>query len=152
MTGIGSLLKHQVAVLLLAIMVPMFAYGLDNPDKPDLVASFQSRAEPYKERIRNKSETTQQYRKAYSDYRVFLEKELESSYQKLIQALPDSRTKSFKRSQKQWAAFQDSEFRFIDDNWSHTSFGSSSVISRGGYKTQVLENRIILILQYLQNY
>src|SRR6056297_3343919 len=106
MTGIGSLLKHQVAVLLLAIMVPMFAYGLDNPDKPDLVASFQSRAEPYKERIRNKSETTQQYRKAYSDYRVFLEKELESSYQKLIQALPDSRTKSFKRSQKQWAAFQ----------------------------------------------
>ena len=145
-------LPHYYTVILLIISFPpLMAHALVNPDRPDPVEAFKSRAEPYEDKIES-AQTTSDFADAYAAYNQFLEKEVESAYQKLINAVPKPRIDTLKQSHRQWEAFRDSELKFIRRNWTQDEFGSSAAISRGGFRARILENRTIMLLRYLQNY
>ncbi len=56
------------------------------------------------------------------------------------------------QSQREWLQFRDAELRFVDRNWTPKNFGSSYVLSRAGYRYQLVKQRVLALLAYLQNY
>lgn len=130
--------------------LPCFA--IDNPDAPDFVAEFEVRAQKFEINVQNQGGNTADTHRAYSDYENFLDHELNQAYLVLIKHLNDQNKKDLIISQKQWLQFRDTEFLFIDNNWTMQNFGSSYVISRGASRIKILRDRIITLLHYLKNY
>jgi uncharacterized protein YecT (DUF1311 family) len=128
------------------------AAALDNPDAPDLVGQFQSRAQPYEARIDEASGSTQGTVQAYAAYGQFLDSELDKAYQSLRDRVAPTERPAIVAAQRKWLAWRDAEFRFIEANWTPARFGSSSALSRGAYRTGIVKARTVLLLQYLKNY
>lgn len=149
---ISTLNRTTTLLFVLLTLTPLVAHGIDNPDKPDVVASFKSEAAPYEEQIRAEAETTEEYRDAFSAYESFLRDELERAREQMLKMLHGSQKDAFTKAQRRWKAYESAERAFINRNWNRTDFGSSSVISRGDYRTRLLKNRVITLLYYLQNY
>lgn len=150
MAGLPTVLG-EVALVGIIVFWSAGSIALPNPDKPDLVAAFESRAHPYQEAL-DQATTTIEIGEAYADYNQFLEEEIESAREELAETLPEAQVGAFRESQRHWEAFKEAEFRFIRENWNRIQFGSSSVLSRGAYRSLVLEDRVITLLRYLQNY
>ena len=128
-------------------------YAIDNPDaSSDYVEEFKARAQVYENIIHGQAETTQDYIKAYAEYEVFLDDELNEAYKSLLKHLDDAQKLQLKNSQRNWIGYRDAEFEFITDNWNRQSFGSSAALSRGAYRTSIIKNRILVLLSYLMNY
>lgn len=127
-------------------------YAIDNPDAPDYVGDFLERAGVYAHEIQHTPHTTQGYVRIYARYEDFLNDELNSAYTRLMTVLSDEAKHALSRSQEQWFRYRDQEFEFIALNWTYANFGSASVISRGDYRTRIINDRIVLLLQYLQNF
>ena len=151
MNTLSSSFRLRVTFVLMMAFFSLPGYALVNPDKPDLVKEFQSRAEPYQKEV-HKAQTTKDFADAYAKYNQFLKKELQSAYQELITTLPTSKRDALKQSQNQWMKYRDAEFEFIKKNWTLEQFGSSATLSRGGFRARLLKDRIITLLRYLQNY
>lgn len=141
---------RAVCILMMSFW-PLTGYSLVNPDKPDPVKEFHSRAEPYQKEI-HEAETTKEFADAHAQYNQFLKKELQSAYKELINTLSGPERDAFKKSQNQWLKYRDTEFEFINKNWTMEQFGSSATLSRGSFRNQLLEDRVITLLRYLQNY
>lgn len=147
----GSRLRgFALIVLLLSCSLP--THAIDNPDAPDHLGDFLNRAQTYERDIRQTAHTTQSYLTAYAAYENFLDQELNTAYRQLIGYLPDEAQHALKNSQQAWLNYRDKEFDFIARNWTIETSGSSATISRGDYRTQLIKDRIMLLLQYLQNY
>lgn len=151
MSKLLSCFGLRITFVLMMVLWSLPVFALINPDKPDLVKEFESRAEPYQKKI-HKAQTTKDFADAYAKYNQFLKKELQSAYQELIATLPAPKRDALKRSQNQWLRYRNIEFEFINENWTLEQFGSSATLSRGGFRARLLENRIIILLRYLQNY
>lgn len=144
--------RKAVLMLLLACCSASL-HAIDNPDAPDYVADFLERAKGYEDDIQRTPYTTQGYTSAYARYEDFLNDELDGAYNQLMAKLDDDEAKRvLSNSQKQWLRYRDEEFEFIACNWTQTRFGSAAVISRGDYRTTIINNRIVLLLRYLQNF
>lgn len=141
---------RAVLVLMMAFW-SLTGYSLVNPDKPDPVKAFRSRAEPYQKHI-HEAETTKEFADAHAQYTQFLKKELQSAYKELISTLSNPERDTFKRSHEQWLEYRDTEFKFINKNWTLKQFGSSATLSRGSFRNRLLEDRVLTLLRYLQNY
>ena len=128
------------------------AHALDNPDAPDNVDDFMNRAQVHELNIQHTTHTTQSYITAYAAYEQFLDDELNSAYNRLITHLDDEAQQTLRDSQRQWLKYRNAEFNFIAHNWTTKNFGSASVFSRGGYRTKLIKNRVVVLLHYLQNY
>ena len=48
--------------------------------------------------------------------------------------------------------YRQADFDFIAEDWTSTTFGSSSILSRGDYRSAVTRHRVTTLLQYLRNY
>jgi len=129
-----------------------YALAVDNPDAPDYVGDFKSRALVFEQDIHNTAHTTQGYRKAYAAYEAFLDKELNIAYSKLKTHLEHGLREALTDSQCKWLTYKGAAFEFVAVNWTTENFGSASVISRGDYRTTIIRDRVILLLHYLQNY
>ncbi|OAI13382.1 MULTISPECIES: lysozyme inhibitor LprI family protein [Methylomonas] len=129
-----------------------FAHAIDNPDTPDLTAEFLSRADAFEQAIYQHAQTTEQTDQAYRDYAEFLDKALNRAYSSLQKNLPEPSKQTLLRSQRLWLQFRDAELDFINGNWTIEQFGSSSAISRHGYRTALIKSRVLELLQYLKNY
>ncbi len=151
MSKLFSSFELRAALVLMMALWSSPGYALVNPDKPDLVKEFHSKAEPYQKDVQ-KAQTTKEFADAYAKYNQFLKKELQSAYQELLTTLSAPKRDALKRSQNQWLKYRDAEFGFINKNWTLEQFGSSATLSRGGFRARLLENRIIILLRYLQNY
>lgn len=125
--------------------------AIDNPDAPDFVAEFNERAKKYEDEIQNKA-ATEDVRQAYAEYERFLDAELDKAYKALSSKLPGPARAKLKRAQDDWHKFRKSEFDFIAQNWTTKTFGSSSVLSRGAYRTAIIRERVTTLLHYLKNY
>lgn len=144
-------LHHLVlASLLLCFSLPIQA--IDNPDSPDYVGEFLNRAQPYERDIQHTEHTTQSYLTAYAAYDEFLDQELNAAYRRLMTHLPEESQQSLKKSQLAWLNYRDREFEFINRNWTTAKFGSSMVISRGDYRAKIILDRVLILLQYLENH
>ncbi len=146
----NRLFGFALIVLLLGCSLP--THAIDNPDAPDHLGDFLKRAQTYEQNIRQTAHTTQSYLTAYAAYENFLDQELNTAYRQLIGHLPDEAQQALKNSQQAWSNYRDKEFYFIARNWTAEKFGSSATISRGDYRTQLIKDRIMLLLQYFQNY
>lgn len=128
------------------------AFALDNPDAPDLIGEFNSRAELSQQPINNPHNKTRDYLVAYNNYQTFLDKELNTAYKLLISKLSKERQAELKDSQRNWIKFRDAEFELIRNNWTRNNFGSSAGISRGAYRCTIIKNRVLQLLHYAINY
>ena len=139
-------------ITLVFLLYSNLALCVDNPDSIDYLSSFLIQANKHEESILQGDRTTQGYIEAYAAYEDFLNKELSRIYRLLTSHLSGDSKAALDESQRNWNNYIDSEFHFITSNWNRVDFGSSSVISRGGYRTTLIKDRIILLLHYLQNY
>ena len=143
---------RKAVLILFLVSCSISAYAIDNPDAPDYVANFLERAKVYEDDIQQTPHTTQGYITAYARYEDFLNDELDSAYNQLMAKLGDEARRALSNSQRQWFRYRDQEFEFIAQSWTHASFGSAAVISRGDYRTNIINNRIVQLLRYLQNF
>lgn len=144
-------LALPLAILCLALPAPP-ARALDNPDAPDYVAEFESRAAPYLTRIDQDGDRTSDISADYGAYERFLDHELNTAYAKLMAKLDAGAKESLRQSQRAWLTWRDREFHFIAENWTPQNFGSSYTLSAGGYRTTLIKDRVVLLLNYLRNY
>ena len=142
--------KWVCMVILLCFVSSAFA--IDNPDAPDHISEFLNRAKPFEHGIEQPAHTTQGYIKAYAEYERFLDDELDAVYAQLMAQLDGEAKKGLRDAQQAWLRYREQEFKFIRLNWNSITFGSSSVISRGDYRTAIIKDRVLLLLHYLQNY
>ena len=77
---------------------------------------------------------------------------MNAAYRLLLAQLAGAHRQALLRSQRQWLAFRDAEYGFIDGNWTTSSFGSSSAISRAAYRAELVKQRVLNLLDYLRNY
>lgn len=127
-------------------------FGIDNPDAPDFVAQFQARASVYEARISAETGTTNDMVAAYASYQSFLDAQLTQFYDALAKRLAAAPREALSQSQRQWRRYRDAEFRFIDENWTQSQFGTSAALSRGAYRAAIVKERILELMQYLKNY
>jgi uncharacterized protein YecT (DUF1311 family) len=150
-----SILQRKIvclAAITIVCLLTTLTYAIDNPEAPDYIGEFKSREKVFIDKINNPKNTNQEYLAAYNDYLNFLDKELNTAYSSLLPKLPKNQQKELKISQKKWLKFRDAEFEFIINNWTRDNFGSSAWISRGGYCTTIVRERVIQLLYYLLNY
>ena len=148
-------MRKRIALVYITFLLAGFTLpccAIDNPDAPDYVADFQQRAKVFETAIQKNAKTTQGYLKSYADYEQFLDRELNTTYKALITKLDTAQQNKLKQSQRDWLKYRDAEFTFIADNWTSKQFGSSSVLSRGAYRTTITQDRVMLLLNYLKNY
>jgi uncharacterized protein YecT (DUF1311 family) len=135
------------------LILSLVSYGscaIDNPDAPDLVAAFEQRSAKYEGAIQQANDTREMVRTS-AEYQSFLSVELDRAYTALVQKIPAESRSQLKASQKRWTLFRDAEFDFIDHNWTFENFGTSSSISRIGFRCSIVRARTIALLRYLQN-
>ena len=147
----GKIIAVAYATLLLTGFTAS-CQAVDNPDAPDYVTDFKQRAQPFEVAIHQQAKTTQDSLKTYVDYEQFLDKELNKAYKLLLTKLGTEQQAKIKESQRNWVKYRDSEFDLIAQNWTAKNFGSSSVLSRGAYRTTIIRDRVTLLLNYLKNY
>ena len=128
------------------------ACAIDSPDTPDLISLFEKREKPFIILLQKPSTNTRETIRAYHNYKIFLDKELNKAYKTLKTNLTTERQKELTVSQRNWIKFRDAEFEFINNNWVRSSFGSSFALSRGDYSSGLIRNRIIQLLKYAVNY
>lgn len=135
-------------VALIALLLSGASNAVDNPDIQNLVAEFELRARFFE------GEPTCDKRRAAvkGGYQEFLLTELGHAYTGLTEKLNGDARRKLIDSQRQWEMYRASEFIFIDENWQPATFGSSYVASRIGYRAAIIRARIILLLDYAQNY
>lgn len=128
------------------------AHAIDNPDSADLMSEFKKREQIYLKSIANPANGTRDTIRAYNEYKIFLDKELNKAYSLLKSKLPPERQKELKISQRNWIKFRDAEFKLINNNWNRSDFGSSFAISRGDYSSTIIKNRLMQLFNYASNY
>lgn len=139
-------------LLLTSSLILNTACAIDNPDAPNLIGQFKISEKTYLDSINKPTNGTRDTIRAYHEYKIFLDKELNKIYLSLKSKLPKDRQKELKASQRQWIKFRDAEFKLINNNWSRASFGSSFAISRGEYSSLIIRNRLIQLFKYTANY
>lgn len=138
-----------------ALMLVLFSnltFAIDNPDAPDLIAEFETREKSLIATIEKPTNSTSDYLASYSNYLKFLDKELNTAYKTLRAKLPEDKQKKLKASQLSWIKYRDLEFAFIDTTWTNKDFGTSSGISRGQYKANIIRNRVIQLMYYTKTF
>lgn len=148
----STFVRSFLVAALSTFIFAQISFALDNPDAPDLLGEFKTRAQSYEAEIQSEAQTTKDYAEAYQKYEIFLDNELNKSYRALTAELSADQTDSLQQSQRAWLKYRDKEFEFIAKNWTVENFGSSSTISRGDYRTSLLKERVITLLSYLKNY
>lgn len=128
------------------------AFAIDNPNSSDYIAQFEASEKALLKAIQNPSNGTRDTIRAYHEYKLFLDKELNKAYKIVKSNLSIDRQKELTTSQRNWIKFRDTEFELINNNWTRSSFGSSFAISRGDYSSAVIRNRVIRLLHYAKNY
>lgn len=143
----------RLAVLILMINLTLnTACAVDNPDAPNLISQFKVSEQSYLKAINNPKNGTRDTIRAYHEYKLFLDKELNTIYRSLKSKLSKERQQELKASQLNWIKFRDAEFKLINNNWDRASFGSSFAVSRGEYSSQVIRNRLMQLFHYSANY
>ena len=146
------MLLLQFLALMIGLMQFVPCVAIDNPDTPDIVSEFQSRASVYETVISDNAGNSHKVIIDYAEYEKFLDKELNQAYRTLANKLDSHRKQELIQAQNEWLKFRDSEFGFINDNWNMEQFGSSSALSRGAYRSTIVKDRVVTLLNYLKNY
>jgi uncharacterized protein YecT (DUF1311 family) len=148
------ILLRQCAIHLvwLSSLITYPVFALDHPDAPNLLKAFETREQIYKRNAQNPHNTIQDKIQAYALYETFLTNELKKAYQYLLTRLDSAKKHALQQAQYHWAAYRDAELAMIQQTWTRAQFGSSFVLSRGDYRTNLIRTRIVQLLHYAKNY
>lgn len=141
-----------LTLVILTIYCCSVCFALDDPDGPDRVAVFEEKSKFFEKRIQEHARNDQEIVLAYQEYEKFLDEALNQTYATLMQRLNEPSRQNLLASQRQWLRYRDAEFLFVSTTWTLENFGSSSSVSRGGFRTAILRDRVVGLLHYLQNY
>lgn len=141
-----------LAVLTVFCQLTALTYASDKSDPPDYIGEFRYREKDLVKRINNPKNTSKEYSVTYHDYLIFLDEELNAAYELLMEKLQKSQQEELRNSQRKWLKFRDAEFEFINNNWTRDSFSSSEWISLGDYRTTIVRERVMQLLQYALNH
>ena len=141
-----------VLVIITISLLTSAARAIDNPDAPNFIGQFEAREKVLLKALNRPDRGSREQLLAYDNYQKFLDEELNKAYQLIKSKLPTDRQQELTASQRNWLAFRDAEFEFINNNWNRQNFGSSAGISRGDYRSTVIRNRVMQLLQYARNY
>ena len=147
--------KYKWLQRLILIITSLFVhsvYAIDNPESSDLTGQFKEREKPFLSAIEKPTNGTRDTIRAYHEYKIFLDKELNKVYTLVLSKLSSKHQNELQISQRHWLKFRDAEFEFINNNWNRSSFGSSFAISRGAYSSTVIKNRLMQLFHYAKNY
>ncbi len=145
-------MKSIAVILILIFACTTLSFAIDNPDAPDYVGEFEKKIAPLEKYITQDAKTTLDMDQGYTKLEKALDQELNVAYKLLISKLDPKEKESLKSSQIQWLKYRDAEFKWIIENWNNNKFGSSSAISRGQYRTTIIKERVLQLLNYLKNY
>lgn len=143
---------YKITGVLFLTSILFTVHAIDNPDSKDLITDFKEREKVYLKAIENPANGTRDTIRAYHEYKIFLDKELNKTYSILKTKLPADRQKELKISQRNWIKFRDAEFKLINNNWNRSDFGTSFAISRGDYSSAIIKNRLMQLFHYASNY
>ncbi len=141
----------RVAAALSFAVLSASASGIDNPDAPDRVAAFESRAAPLELQLAATDGGSAATRagKMYAD---FLDTELNTAYRTLLMKLRGPARVTLAQSQQQWLRFRDAEYQFIAQHWTRERSGSSASLSVAGYGNAIVKERVLQLLRYTAEY
>lgn len=142
--------RAEAVLAVLVTLAGMPAWAIDNPDAPNYVTAFEQRARPFEDKI-SQAAGSGAVVAAYAGYERFLDAELNHAYAALASKLDKPRKTQLQRSQRAWLGFRDAEAAFITSNWTMQRSGSSSGLSRGAYRSTLIRDRIMGLLNYLKN-
>ncbi len=145
-------MKSIAVILILFFACATLSFAIDNPDAPDYVGEFEKKIAPLEKYITQDAKTTLDMDQGYTKLEKALDQELNVAYKLLISKLDPKEKESLKSSQIRWLKYRDAEFKWIIENWNNNKFGSSSAISRGQYRTTIIKERVLQLLNYLKNY
>lgn len=138
-------------LLAAALVSSASAVAMDNPDAPARIAQFLAKAKPYEQTLASQS-SQPRFGKAADAYSRFLDSELNHAYSALSRRLDAKGRHALMNAQRDWLAYRNAESSFIDTNWDRSHFGDSSRISRADYRAALVKQRVLTLLEYLQNY
>lgn len=145
-------MKPFLFAVVLFVAFTNHCLALINPDAPDYVGELEKKIAPLEKHINEKAITTLDYIEGYAKLEVVLDQEMNRVYKLLLSRLNAKEKKALKSSQIRWLKFRDAEFNWIDENWTRDNFGSSYAISRGCYRTTIIKERVLHLMNYLMNY
>jgi len=145
-------MKSISITIILFFAFANLGFAIDNPDAPDYVGEFEKRIATHEKYVMQEAKTTVDIDQGYVKLEKALDQELNAAYKLLISKLDAKEKESLKSSQTQWLKFRDAEFKWIVENWNNKKFGSSSSISRGHYRSTIIKERVLQLLNYLKNY
>ena len=144
--------SKKISIFLLCIMLhQQSVFAIDNPESASIVEDFEKRAKPFEEKFSQQSSNSEILRTG-AEYSIFLDIELNKTYQSLLQKIDPISAKNLTNAQRAWLNYRKEELNFIEKNWTSNNFGSSYIVSRIDYKNSMTKNRIIMLIRYLQNY
>ena len=149
---IQSYYKLISFILITLGSITTLAHASDNPNTQDFIGKFNQHEKVYLKAIESPANGTRDTIRAYHEYKLFLDKELNTIYRSLKSKLSKERQQELKASQLNWIKFRDAEFKLINNNWDRASFGSSFAVSRGEYSSTIIRNRLMQLFHYSSNY
>lgn len=144
-----GLARGLAALLLMAVAAG--AGAIDNPDAPDRPGAFESRAQPFEQRL-GATDGGSAAARAGQAYATFLEAELNTAYRALLAHLQGPPRAALVASQRRWLQFRDAENQFITQHWTRERSGSSASLSVAGYRNAVTKERVLQLLRYNAEY
>lgn len=139
------------AAMLVLWLLAASAFAIDNPDAPDRVAAFETRAAGF-ERDLAATDGASASTRAGLAYAKFLDAELNAAFRALQSRLTAPAREALIESQRRWLRFRDAEQRFIEQQWTRERSGSSASLSQFGYRNAVTKQRVLQLLLYLAEY
>lgn len=139
---------YQSLIFITVSLIFNSACAIDNPDAPDLISKFKENEKVYLKAIESPTNGTRDTIRAYHEYKLFLDKELNKTYTLLKSKLSPERQKELTTSQLHWIKFRDAESEFINNNWGRPTFGTSFALSRGDYSSAIIKNRLMQLFHY----
>ena len=127
------------------------ARAIDNPDAPDRVAEFESRALPFEQAL-DATDGGGAATRAGQAYARFLGTELQAAYGFMLGRLQGRQRQALVESQLRWARFREAESRFISQQWDPARVGTSASLSVAGYQNAIVKERVLQLLRYAAEY
>ena len=133
-------------LLLLSLFVCASSVGaVDNPDVPDYVSEFRTRAAAYEQAIEQAAGSSASAE--IGAWIAFLESELTQAQEALSARLPMEEQSQLQRAQSRWRAHFDADEELIRTIWSRERAGSSAALSAGMERAAALQQRVEFLMR-----
>jgi uncharacterized protein YecT (DUF1311 family) len=148
----ASFIFHGIRVCTITFLISHMALAIDNPDAPNDLNVFEEKSQKYEKEIGDVADNNRMVSELSRNYLKFLDDELNSAYHSVLDKVDEKQQRSLQTSQKAWLQYRDTEFAFIEANWTPDNFGSSSALSKSLYRSTIIRDRVRGLLSYLKNY